>query len=197
MTLHFRIEWSKFRILLFSPLLSLFLMNGVQTQAQDPRQVDIQQMKDKLQSLEQSMQNLQQLQQTIEELKAQISALETKSALDNQVASLKAIAPPASNVKSASVGVASIKKTSTTTSPKQEPQQPQDEAKQTMEHEITPAAPGTFDMYGFAMLDAGYNFGQIDPNWFDVMRPTKLPAFENEFGPSGNVFFSVRQTRWG
>ena len=52
-------------------------------------------------------------------------------------------------------------------------------------------------MYGFAMLDAGYNFGQIDPNWFDVMRPTKLPAFNNEFGPSGNVFFSVRQTRWG
>ncbi len=197
MTLHFRIEWSKFRILLFSPLLSLFLMNGVQTQAQDPRQVDIQQMKDKLQSLEQSMQNLQQLQQTIEELKAQISALETKSALDNQVASLKAIAPPASNVKPASVGVPSIAVTSTTTSPKQEPQQPQDEAKQTMEHEITPAAPGTFDMYGFAMLDAGYNFGQIDPNWFDVMRPTKLPAFENEFGPSGSVFFSVRQTRWG
>ncbi len=52
-------------------------------------------------------------------------------------------------------------------------------------------------MYGFAMLDAGYNFGQIDPAWFDVVRPTKLPAFENEFGPSGNVFFSVRQTRWG
>lgn len=52
-------------------------------------------------------------------------------------------------------------------------------------------------MYGFAMLDSGYDFGQIDPNWFDVVRPTKLPAFENEFGPSGNVFFSVRQTRWG
>jgi hypothetical protein len=29
------------------------------------------------------------------------------------------------------------------------------------------------------------------------VRPTKLPAFANEFGPSGNVYFSVRQTRWG
>ena len=24
----------------------------------------------------------------------------------------------------------------------------------------------TFNVYGFVMLDSGYNFGQIDPNWF-------------------------------
>ena len=29
------------------------------------------------------------------------------------------------------------------------------------------------------------------------MRPTKLPAFKDEFGPDGSVFFSVRQTRFG
>lgn len=63
------------------------------------------------------------------------------------------------------------------------------------------SAPATkknsIDLYGFVMLDSGYEFGQTDPNWFDVMRPTKLPAFKNEFGPNGNVYFSVRQTRFG
>ena len=33
----------------------------------------------------------------------------------------------------------------------------------------------TFEVYGFAMLDAGYQFKQNDPDWFDVVRPTKLP----------------------
>ncbi len=53
------------------------------------------------------------------------------------------------------------------------------------------------EIYGFVMMDAGYNFNQSDPDWFDVIRPTKLPAFENEFGTDGNVYFSVRQTRLG
>ncbi len=53
------------------------------------------------------------------------------------------------------------------------------------------------DFYGYVMLDSGNNFGSIDPNWYDVMRPTKLPAFKGEFGPNGNVFFGVRQTRFG
>ena len=39
----------------------------------------------------------------------------------------------------------------------------------------------TMDLYGFIMMDAGYNFDQIHPDWFDVVRPTKLPAFKNEF----------------
>ena len=40
----------------------------------------------------------------------------------------------------------------------------------------------TMEIYGFAMLDMGYQTNQNDPDWFDVLRPTKLPAFENEFG---------------
>ena len=60
-----------------------------------------------------------------------------------------------------------------------------------------PGTESTLDIYGFAMTDAGYNFGTIDPNWFDVVRPTKLPAFANEFGPNGQTFWSVRQTRFG
>ena len=53
------------------------------------------------------------------------------------------------------------------------------------------------EIYGFAMMDAGYDFKQVDPDWFDVVRPVKLPARQNEFGADGNTYFSVRQTRFG
>jgi hypothetical protein len=47
------------------------------------------------------------------------------------------------------------------------------------------------------MLDMGYQANQNDPDWFDVVRPTKLPSFENEFGDDGSWFSSVRQSRLG
>jgi hypothetical protein len=53
-----------------------------------------------------------------------------------------------------------------------------------------------FEIHGFIMLDAGYNFTSIDPLWFDVMRPTKLPSTPGEFGPDGSFYSSVRQTRF-
>jgi hypothetical protein len=53
------------------------------------------------------------------------------------------------------------------------------------------------EIYGFIMMDAGYNIDQIHPDWYDVVRPTKLPSFKDEFAPDGNFFFSVRQTRFG
>ncbi len=40
----------------------------------------------------------------------------------------------------------------------------------------------SLEIYGFAMLDIGHDFKQIDPNWSDTMRVTRLPSFENEFG---------------
>lgn len=55
----------------------------------------------------------------------------------------------------------------------------------------------TMEIYGFIMTDLGYNFNQIHPDWFDVVRPTKLPAYKNQFGTDGNFYFSVRQTRLG
>ncbi len=55
----------------------------------------------------------------------------------------------------------------------------------------------TMDIYGFIMMDAGYNFDQIHPDWFDVVRPTKLPVTRNQYGTDGNTYFSVRQTRLG
>src|ERR1044072_6769503 len=53
------------------------------------------------------------------------------------------------------------------------------------------------DIYGFAMMDTGYNFGTIDPNSFDGVSPVKLPSFTDEFGRNGNWFAGVRQTRFG
>ena len=55
----------------------------------------------------------------------------------------------------------------------------------------------TFTIYGFAMLDMGYQFKQADPDWFDTVRPVKLPAFRDEFAPNGNFYTSVRQSRLG
>jgi len=60
-----------------------------------------------------------------------------------------------------------------------------------------PPKKSTIDLYGFIMLDSGYEFGQSDPNWFDVMRPTKLASFKGEFAPDGTTYFGVRQTRFG
>jgi hypothetical protein len=57
--------------------------------------------------------------------------------------------------------------------------------------------PFRLEFYGFTMLDIGYEVRQNDPNWFDVVRPTKLPSFPDEFGEGGRTFASVRQTRFG
>jgi hypothetical protein len=54
-----------------------------------------------------------------------------------------------------------------------------------------------FEVYGFAMLDMGYQTKQNDPAWFDVLRPTKLPSANNQFGQDGRWFSSVRQSRFG
>ena len=55
----------------------------------------------------------------------------------------------------------------------------------------------SLEIYGFAMLDFGQNFNQINPNWFDTMRLTRLPKFEGEFGKDGSTFAGVRQSRLG
>lgn len=56
----------------------------------------------------------------------------------------------------------------------------------------------TLELYGLVMTDTGVSFGDIsDPDWFDVLRPTKLPSTEGEFGEGPRAFFSVRQTRAG
>ena len=119
--------------------------------------------------VDQLKQRLQQLEQTVTELKGQIDAIETKKTT------------PA---------IVEAKYSETTTPPAEttpaEPAKPQDGKGES-----------TFTIYGFAMLDAGYQLKQNDPNWFDVIRPTKLPAFSNQFAPNGKVFYGVRQSRLG
>src|SRR5689334_1749114 len=51
-----------------------------------------------------------------------------------------------------------------------------------------------FRISGQIMTDAGYNFNQLNPDWYDVMRPTQLPAYKNQYGTDGNSYLSVRQS---
>ena len=64
-------------------------------------------------------------------------------------------------------------------------QQPASESKPSME------------IYGFTMLDIGYDFEQINPNWFDTLRVTQLPSSYHQFGEDGSTFAGVRQSRFG
>ena len=62
----------------------------------------------------------------------------------------------------------------------------------------TPAKPSPrLQIYGFAVANLIYDFDQVNPDWFDMERPSKLPAFANEFGANGNFWASTRQSRLG
>lgn len=54
-----------------------------------------------------------------------------------------------------------------------------------------------FEIYGLVMTDVIYNFDQINPDYFDVVRPSQLPSYKGEYGTNGNTFFSVRQSTFG
>ncbi len=71
------------------------------------------------------------------------------------------------------------------------------DTRQAEEHAEQPKPSSSVNFYGYAMADSGFNFGSINPDWFDVERPTQLPAANGEFGPDGSTFFGVRQTRFG
>jgi hypothetical protein len=60
----------------------------------------------------------------------------------------------------------------------------------------TPQGP-RMEIYGFAQADFGYDFKQIAPEWFDVLRVTKLPSYDKEYGEDGRTWASVRQSRFG
>ena len=118
--------------------------------------------------VEQLKKRLQQLEQTVIELKGQIDGIEKKKTSAPIVeATYSEPATPAEPVEPA-------------------PAKPQDSKGES-----------TFQIYGFAMLDAGYQFKQNHPDWFDVIRPVKLPAFPNEFAPNGKTYWGVRQSRFG
>src|SRR5256885_17042895 len=53
------------------------------------------------------------------------------------------------------------------------------------------------EIYVFAQADVIADFKQNDPNWFDVVRPSRLPNVANQFGEDGRTYFGVRQSRFG
>ena len=44
------------------------------------------------------------------------------------------------------------------------------------------------EVYGYVKTDIGYNFNQIDPNWFDVLRITQIPKYKDQFAPDGKTY---------
>jgi hypothetical protein len=86
----------------------------------------------------------------------------------------------------------------TPTEPRGEPSDQATATPAVREKMAPPADTTKLEIYGFVMLDGGFDFGHVgNPNWFDTMRPTKLPAFEDEFGTGPRTFAGVRQTRFG
>jgi len=120
---------------------------------------------------------LQQLEQTVEGLKAQLKAIEEAQKTSTGGATGEKVAASTSTV------APTTDATTTAPAPPARSSDPQGES--------------SFQIYGFAMLDAGYQFKQADPKWFDTVRPVKLPAFRDQFAPNGNFYQSVRQTRFG
>lgn len=126
---------------------------------------------------------VKQLEDTVEELKRQIGSIENKqktaSGPDVNQPTAATIKPPIANSVPATAGTHDVSVAAST-----------DKSKQA-------TGESTFEVYGFAMLDAGYDFKSNDPSWFDVVRPTKLPAFGGQFDPEGKTYWGVRQSRLG
>jgi hypothetical protein len=52
-------------------------------------------------------------------------------------------------------------------------------------------------IYGFAQADYIQDFGRIDPDWEDTLRPSRIPTTDGVFGDDGNSVISIRQSRFG
>jgi outer membrane DcaP-like protein len=122
--------------------------------------------------VQQLKERLRQLEQTVDEMKKQLESMEESKKTDAPAG--EKISSPATTTSAATTAPAT-----TTTKPQDSPGE------------------STFEVYGFAMLDAGYQFKQAAPDWFDTVRPVKLPAFRDQYLPNGNTYFSVRQSRFG
>ena len=136
--------------------------------AQTPQEpADVQQLKDRVKQLE----------QTVDELKKLIVTVETTQKQQQQ----QVLASDSSG------GVKTINAVlKTPGDPAARPAAARDDEPQK-----------SLEIYGFAMLDTGYSFKTNHPDWYDTIRPTKLPSFEGEFAPNGKWYMGVRQSRLG
>jgi hypothetical protein len=63
-----------------------------------------------------------------------------------------------------------------------------------------PEAKPRVEIYGFAQMDAIYDFNRVDPQWNSTLRPSKIPVNPGDAGGTlkdGETIFSVRQSRLG
>ena len=58
-------------------------------------------------------------------------------------------------------------------------------------------SPLGFEIYGFVMADAIYDFKRVDPDWNDTLRVSTIPTMDGMYGEDGEFVFSVRQSRLG
>ena len=151
-------------------VLCLFHSGLAVAQTQDPAKEPAKEPAKPTSEVEQLKQRLLQLEQVVTDLKGQINAIEEAKAKPSAPAVVNATYSEPVNA-----------------APPDSPKPQNDNGK----------GESTFQIYGFAMLDAGYQFKQNHPDWFDVIRPTKLPAFEDEFAPDGKTYYGVRQSRLG
>jgi len=168
-----RITWRQISSVVLSLLvLSAIWIQPARAQSQDTRLQDIQQLKDKLEQLDQMM----------KEVKAEINALETAAQHPSNASAVPQTPVGAKETSAQAESVIAVPSEAVIAAPQT--------GVVPLEGEITERKESV-SVYGFTMLDSGYDFGQVDPDWYDVLRPTKLPAFHNEFAPSGTVYASV------
>ena len=136
--------------------------------AQEP--VDVQQLKDRVKQLE----------QTVDELKKLIGTVETAQRQAQQQPQQVLASDTSGGVRT----IPAVLKTGPLADPPAKVKQDGDGDR-------------SIEIYGFAMLDTGYSFKTNHPDWFDTIRPTKLPSFEGEFAPEGKFYMGVRQSRFG
>src|SRR6185503_10140801 len=155
---------------LFALALTTIPCRPAVAQAPEPQKPssEVQQLKERVTHLEQTVEELKTLLKT-----AADSAKKTDAATGEKVA--------------ATADKVAVAPTSPATVPAATTKAPADE----------PKGESTFTVYGFAMLDMGFQFKQNHPDWFDVIRVTKLPSVKDEFAPNGKVYYGVRQSRLG
>jgi hypothetical protein len=61
----------------------------------------------------------------------------------------------------------------------------------------TPSSGPSVEVYGFGQADAIVDFKTTDPNWGDVLRPSRLPSFPGQFGEDGHFYLMAKQSRLG
>lgn len=55
----------------------------------------------------------------------------------------------------------------------------------------------SFEVYGFAQVDYIQDFDRVDPAWNAMLRASKVPTVDGQFGKDGEAIFSARQSRLG